>query len=69
MEKLENHLKKNRIKGVHLGTSDKNVKAVPFYYKMGYSLIYEGSPGFCMWKNNPDVKSLIFGKKLNESLD
>ncbi len=64
MEKLENYLQKNHIKGVHLSTSDNNINAVPFYYKMGYSLIYESLPGFCMWKNNPEVKSLIFAKSL-----
>lgn len=62
--KLENHLKKNQIKGVHLGTSSKNVKAIPFYNKMGYSLIYEGPVGYNMWKEEPEVRSLTFARKI-----
>jgi ribosomal protein S18 acetylase RimI-like enzyme len=64
IQKLENHLKKNQIKGVHLGTSSKNVKAIRFYNKMGFSQIYEGPPGYNMWKEEPDVRSLIFAKKI-----
>jgi ribosomal protein S18 acetylase RimI-like enzyme len=64
LEKLETHLKKNLIIGVHLGTSNKNVKAIPFYNKMGFSQIYEGPPGYNMWKEEPEVRSLIFAKKM-----
>ena len=64
IETLESHLSKHQIKGVHLGTSDRNTKAIPFYYKMGFSLIFEGSSGYNMWKNHPEVKPMIFAKKI-----
>ncbi len=64
IEILERHLSKHQVKGVHLGTSDRNTKAIPFYYKMGFSLIYEGSPGYNMWKNYPEIKPMIFAKKI-----
>lgn len=62
---LETHLSSNGISGVHLGTSDYNVKAIPFYYKLGFSLIYEGSSGYGMWPDAPEVKMLIFAKKID----
>lgn len=65
IQTLESHLHSHNIKGVHIGTGDKNFKAVPFYYKMGYSLIYESPPGNGMWPDAKEVKSLIFTKKIH----
>ncbi|MFX1547889.1 MAG: GNAT family N-acetyltransferase [Promethearchaeota archaeon] len=61
---LENHLRNHNVKGVHLGTSDRNVKAVQFYQKLKFSVIYESSSGSGMWPDASDVKTLIFAKKI-----
>ncbi len=36
---FENHLKSLGVHGLHLGTSSRNTKAVPFYEKHGYHII------------------------------
>jgi GNAT superfamily N-acetyltransferase len=61
---LESHFASSGVSGVHLGTTDYNVNAVPFYYKVGFSLIYEGPSGYGMWPDAPEAKSLIFAKKI-----
>lgn len=64
MKRLEAHFKTQKVKGVHLGTSERNTKAIPFYYKLGFSVIYKGPSGYGMWPDAPEVKELIFVKKL-----
>jgi ribosomal protein S18 acetylase RimI-like enzyme len=64
IECLEDHLRSNNSKGVHLLTSDRNMKAVPFYKKMGFNLLYSSPLGYGIWPNVADVKTLIFGKKI-----
>jgi len=60
--KFEEHMRNLRIPGIHLGTTNKNYKAVPFYQKMGYSIVQESEivphPDF------DDLKYLMFAKKL-----
>lgn len=65
METLENHLKDHNVKGVHLGTSERNTKAVQFYRKLDFKVIYEGPGGNGMWPDAPEVKPLIFAKKIS----
>ncbi|MBD3229358.1 MAG: GNAT family N-acetyltransferase [Candidatus Lokiarchaeota archaeon] len=62
INRFEDHLRKHGIKGVHLGTSSKNVKAIPFYKKNGYKIIKIGDS--TLWPNTPDVKDLTFAKRL-----
>ncbi|MFX1517709.1 MAG: GNAT family N-acetyltransferase [Promethearchaeota archaeon] len=64
MSTLENHLIANNIKGVHLGTSERNIKAVQFYRKLNFSVIYEGPSGYGMWPDALEVKPLILAKKV-----
>ncbi len=64
METLEDNFKTQKVQGVHLGTSERNTKAIPFYYKLGFSVIYKGPSGYGMWPDAPEVKELIFAKKL-----
>jgi ribosomal protein S18 acetylase RimI-like enzyme len=64
MDVLENHLKAHGVKGVHLGTSERNTKAVQFYQKLNFSIIYEGPSGYGMWPDAPEVKSLTFAKEM-----
>jgi len=59
---LETHYKKNGVKGIHLGTSEKNVKAVPFYKKMGYKIVRVDRGN--MWPDEPEVRGITFAKKL-----
>ncbi|MFX0182690.1 MAG: GNAT family N-acetyltransferase [Candidatus Hodarchaeota archaeon] len=62
---LGSHLSSNGVSGVHLGTSEYNVKAVPFYRNLGFSLIYEGPSGYGMWPDAPEARNLIFAKKID----
>ncbi|MFX0123960.1 MAG: GNAT family N-acetyltransferase [Candidatus Hodarchaeota archaeon] len=64
METLENHFINHNVKGVHLGTSEKNVKAVHFYQKLNFAKIYEGPRGYGMWPDAPEVRPLIFAKEI-----
>ena len=64
METLENHFIDYNVKGVHLGTSERNIKAVHFYRKLNFSLIYEGPSGYGMWPDALEVKPLIFAKEI-----
>lgn len=58
---LETHLKKMKIKGVCLGTSERNNKAIPFYKKNGYKIL-KSWRGIDFWPVH-NVASIIFGKK------
>lgn len=62
LEALEAHLKGNRVKGVHLGTSNHNLKALPFYSKKGFKII-EHKKGK-LWSGIDDYESITFGKRL-----
>ncbi|PRR78515.1 Acetyltransferase (GNAT) family protein [Clostridium liquoris] len=63
INKFETHVRENNIDGIHLRTSSKNIKALPFYYGKGYNIIYEN---YCeVWKDVKEYKSLILGKKFN----
>ena len=44
IETFENHLCTLGVSGLHLGTSNHNLKAVPFYGKHGYKIIQEVGP-------------------------
>jgi GNAT superfamily N-acetyltransferase len=62
MEHFEAHMRGLGASGLHLGTTNKNHKAVPFYYKMGFSIVHESEivhhPEF------DDLRYLMFTKKL-----
>ncbi|MHA2247839.1 MAG: GNAT family N-acetyltransferase [Candidatus Hodarchaeales archaeon] len=64
MEKLETHFKIQKVKGVHLGTGERNTRAILFYKKLGFSMIYKGPSGYGMWPDASEVRGLLFGKKL-----
>jgi ribosomal protein S18 acetylase RimI-like enzyme len=53
---------KSEAKGIHLSTTTKNTKAVPFYQKMGYKILNKGPSR--MWRGTNDAVSLIFAKEL-----
>lgn len=57
---FEQHIQ-NFSKGVHLITSNKNSKAIPFYHKMGYKLIKEKESK--LWKGIDDYKTIVFVKE------
>jgi ribosomal protein S18 acetylase RimI-like enzyme len=58
---LENMVSKGVV-GVHLGTSNYNLKALPFYKKNGFNVIFERANQF--WPGIDGQVSMIFGKKL-----
>ncbi len=62
MDKFETHMRKLGVKGIHLGTSEGNYKAVPFYKKKGYKIIHRDKMG--MWPDAPEKRGLLFAKKL-----
>lgn len=62
MNKFITQMKKLGIRGIHLGTSEGNYKAVPFYKKWGFKIIYRGLTG--MWPDAPDKRSLLFAKEI-----
>lgn len=41
IRRFEAHMRERRVKGVHLQTSNYNRKAIPFYQKMGFSIVEE----------------------------
>lgn len=62
---FEDHLLKNNIGGVHLGTSSRNYKALPFYQKHGYQIIRE-----IPIKSHPrfdNLSTITFAKNLAET--
>ncbi len=60
--RFEEHMRERGARGIHLVTSEANVKAVPFYLKHGYTVAQKLSPGF--WPDAPGVHALVFVKKL-----
>jgi ribosomal protein S18 acetylase RimI-like enzyme len=62
MSLFEEHLAALGVKGVHLGTSNRNRKAIPFYEKHGYTILVE-TPA-TQWHEVEGLVSVIFGKKL-----
>jgi ribosomal protein S18 acetylase RimI-like enzyme len=50
------------VGGIHLSTSERNVKALPFYRKHGYVLERILAPG--LWPDAPEARGLVFGKRL-----
>jgi len=62
---LENMASKG-VPAVHLGTSNHNRKALPFYKKNGFDVIFERDNNF--WPGVENQVSIIFGRKLILSL-
>jgi GNAT superfamily N-acetyltransferase len=62
MMRFEAHMQDLGVTGLHLGTTNKNHKAVPFYHKMGFEIVCESEvvqhPQF------DDLKFLTFAKNL-----
>lgn len=62
IERFEESMRSRGVSGVHLVTSERNTRALPFYEKHGYSVIRELSPG--LWPDAPEVKGLVYAKRL-----
>ncbi|MHA2155909.1 MAG: GNAT family N-acetyltransferase [Candidatus Hodarchaeales archaeon] len=60
----EKYLQSRNCGGVHLHTTEQNVKAIPFYKKSGFSILYTSPAGNGLWPDAPQVKSVILGKLL-----
>jgi len=64
MSIFEERMRGLDIRGIHLITSTENIKAVPFYGKMGYEIIKE-LPDILWDRKSPvGTRSLVFGKRL-----
>lgn len=61
LKTFELHMKNKKVSGIHIWTSNKNVKAVPFYRKHGYEIIYERENK--VWEGVEGYQDIIFGKK------
>jgi ribosomal protein S18 acetylase RimI-like enzyme len=66
IERLESHLREHGSTGVHLGTSEQNTKALPFYKSLGFEIFHTSPPGFGMWPDAVEVRSITFVKKIHE---
>ena len=62
INRFEEHIATLGAKGIHLGTTNQNKKAVPFYHKMGFEIVQESEiipqPEF------DDFRYLMFAKHL-----
>ena len=63
MQRFETHIRNFGVKGTHLGTSEGNYKAVPFYKKLGYEIIHMDKIG--MWPDAPEKRGILFAKTLS----
>lgn len=63
MQRFEALMRKLKVRGIHLGTSEGNTKAIPFYKKHGYRIIHTDPLG--MWHDAPEKRGLTFAKKLD----
>lgn len=62
---FENHIKKRGVQGIHLRTSNYNAKAIPFYKKNGYTIIYKDCN--MVWRDVENYENLILAKSLIKS--
>jgi len=61
MDVFLEHLRKQGVRGIHLGTTNKNEQAVPFYQKYGFQIIHKKRNRF--WGED-DLYSFTFALKL-----
>lgn len=62
IDSFENEMKKSGVNGIHIRTTNENIKAVPFYLRHGYKVAHEEK---CeIWKGEEGCKNLVFVKKL-----
>jgi len=66
MRNFLRHVKASRVKGVHLRTSNHNVKALPFYEKEGFVCVSDRL--FQFWSDVQNHRVVIFAMKCNDSL-
>lgn len=64
MDRFLGELRARGVAGVHLGTSEANYKAVPFYDRYGFKRIasVEGD----LWNTGAAVRSIVFGMRLDQ---
>jgi ribosomal protein S18 acetylase RimI-like enzyme len=63
LRRFEEHIAAQGVTGVHLGTSNRNSKALPFYGKNGYVVLVEKPAIY--WRGVEDHRNIIFGKRLD----
>jgi GNAT superfamily N-acetyltransferase len=62
MARFEGLMRKFKVHGIHLGTSEGNLKAIPFYKKHGYRILH--TDPFGMWPDAPEKRGVVFAKRL-----
>lgn len=62
LKEFEKHTLINSIHGIHLETTNMNIKAVPFYIKNGYTILSKENS--ILWKGIDNCKVIVFGKKI-----
>jgi len=62
LKEFEKHTLLNNINGIHLETTNRNIKAVPFYLKNDYTILFEKNS--VLWKGVDNSKAIVFGKKI-----
>jgi ribosomal protein S18 acetylase RimI-like enzyme len=61
---FEERMREKGARGIHLVTTDQNIKAVPFYRKNGYEIVRELPNILWERKSKPGTKALMFAKEL-----
>jgi ribosomal protein S18 acetylase RimI-like enzyme len=59
---FEGHMQELGVTGIYLTTSNQNFKAVPFYKKLGFAILYQSE--IISHPHFDDLRFLIFAKKL-----
>jgi len=59
---FESRVRAAGARGIHLVTSERNLKALPFYRKHGYAPERTLAPG--LWSDAPDARAIVFVKDL-----
>ena len=62
MKRFEAHMRASSAKGIHLGTTNKHHKTVPFDHKMGFEIVQESE--IVPYPDFDDLSYLMFAKKL-----
>lgn len=65
LKEFEKQAKESHVIGIHLETTDMNFKAVPFYSRNAYHIIFESKS--VLWKGINNSSNIIFGKRLEGS--
>jgi len=62
LKQFEKNTLLSNVHGIHLETTNRNIKAIPFYLKNDYEILYEEDS--VLWKGIDNSKIIVFGKQI-----